>query len=35
MYIPDFVCGIIFTILAEVVAIVVYGIVVAKKNKKK
>lgn len=33
MYIPPFVCGIFFTILAEVVALIVYGIFLSGKDK--
>lgn len=35
MYIPEFVCGIIATILAEVVGIVIWYVVDTRKKKKK
>ncbi len=33
MYIPPFVCGIFFTILVEVVALIIYGIYISGKDK--
>ena len=33
MYIPQFVCGIFFTILVEVVALIIYGIYISGKDK--
>lgn len=33
MYIPPFVCGIFFTILVEVVALIIYGIFLSGKDK--
>lgn len=35
MYISEFWCGVIFTILLEVAALVIYGIVDSMKKKKK
>ena len=33
MYIPPFVCGILVTILVEVVAVIIYGIYLSGKDK--
>lgn len=33
MYIPPFICGILFTILVEVVALIIYGIFLSGKDK--
>ena len=33
MYIPPFVCGILLTILVEVVALIIYGIYISGKDK--
>lgn len=36
MYIPEFWCGVIFTVLVEIAAILIYGFVlIAKSNNKK
>lgn len=35
MYIPEFVCGVLATVLIEFIALIVYGIVSTVKNSKK
>lgn len=35
MYIPEFVCGIVATILAEIVLLIIYAIYDGRKKKKK